>query len=200
MPKLRIIAGTYGSRLINAPRGHKTRPMGDRVRSALFNKVSVEGVTVLDAYAGSGALGFEALSRGAEHVDFVENDRRAGEAIKANIAALGAERESRLYQVSVPTFIGAAEKLGQVYDVIFVDPPYQYFTQKPDYFSTILSENGLRKLAKDKGFMVISYPEGLHVPTVNGVVVVDKSNYGEATLAVLRFMNTTEREGADEKQ
>jgi 16S rRNA (guanine966-N2)-methyltransferase len=77
MSRLRIISGQFGGRFISADVGRATRPMGDRVRTALFNMIEVSGARVLDAYAGTGALGLEALSRGAARVDFVDNNRVA---------------------------------------------------------------------------------------------------------------------------
>ena len=95
---MRIIAGQWRGRPLVAPPGDSTRPTADRVREALFSMLasrlgSFEGLQVADLFAGSGALGLEALSRGAAHCVFVENDRRAAEAIRANIAALGASGE-----------------------------------------------------------------------------------------------------------
>ena len=95
---MRIIAGRWRGRPLIAPEGSATRPTADRVREALFSMLasrlgSFEGLRVADLFAGSGALGLEALSRGAAHCVFVENDRRAVEAIRANLAALGASGE-----------------------------------------------------------------------------------------------------------
>ncbi|MDR2524193.1 MAG: 16S rRNA (guanine(966)-N(2))-methyltransferase RsmD [Candidatus Nomurabacteria bacterium] len=190
MSKLRIISGEFGGRWIAAPDGRTTHPMGDRVRSGLFNIIDVSGALVLDAYAGSGAVGLEALSRGATTVDFVERDKKAQRIIAENIAGLGVEARAKLYKMSVHGFIDdrvakmtAANGTRIAYDVVFADPPYHFF-DKPDYFSTAFE---LKKLVKPKGLMVLSYPGRLCAPTVNGVVVVDKRSYGDAGLAVFRF-------------
>jgi len=183
MARLRIISGKFGGRFIKAPVGRTTHPMGDRVRSAMFNMIDVEGKTVLDAYAGSGAIGLEALSRGAKQVDFIESDRKAQKIIEENIESLGVNNQSKLYKMKVETF-----PLADKYDVIFVDPPYKYYKKLPDGtvdFSTALQ---LKGLVKENGLMVISHTTGLCVPTVNGVVVVDKRCYGEAALLVLSFL------------
>ncbi|GHU08985.1 methyltransferase small [Alphaproteobacteria bacterium] len=183
MSRLRIISGEFGGRLISADVGRATHPMGDRVRSALFNMIDVRGKRVLDAYAGTGAVGLEALSRGATHVDFVENDKKAQRVIAENIGILGVETRAKLYKVSASSYLEIAEKNELVYDVVFADPPYHFF-DKPDYFSTALE---LGKLVNNKGLMILSYPGRLYVPTVNGVVVVDIRSYGDAALAVFRF-------------
>jgi RNA methyltransferase, RsmD family len=184
MTRLRIISGEYGGRYIKAPAGRTTHPMGDRVRSALFNMIDVEGKRVLDAYAGSGAVGLEALSRGAAEVDFVENNKQAQRVIAGNIDLLGVENRAKMYKVSVKTFISEVISSSEIekYDVIFVDPPYHLL---PKEFSTVFE---LKSAVKNKGLMILSYPERLCVPTVNGVVVVDNRKYGEAALAVFRHI------------
>ena len=186
MPRLRIISGKYGGRFIGAPTGRTTHPMGDRVRSALFNMIDVEDKTILDAYAGSGALGFEALSRGAKHVDFIDRDRIAQKVISENIDSLSVGNQARLYKMTVNTYIESVMKDAdeeQKYDIIFLDPPYHTITGDKD-FSTVLN---VKDIVKSKGLMILSYPGRLRVPTVNRVVVVDKRSYGEAALAIFRL-------------
>ncbi|HEU5331447.1 MAG TPA: 16S rRNA (guanine(966)-N(2))-methyltransferase RsmD [Actinocrinis sp.] len=123
---IRIIAGRYGRRVIRTPSGSSTRPTSDRVRESLFGSlgalVALEGTAFLDLYAGSGAIGFEALSRGAARVTFVERDGEAVKTIRDNARTLGAEAACRVESVSVSRFLGrpAAEPA----DVVFLDPPY----------------------------------------------------------------------------
>ena len=119
---MRIIAGKWRGRAIEAPAGSATRPTADRAREALFSMLtsrlgSFEELKVADLFAGSGALGFEALSRGAESATFVENDRVAAAAIRRNAEKLGA---------MVQVFASSALALprGQAFDLIFADPPY----------------------------------------------------------------------------
>ena len=119
---MRIIAGNWRGRPIAAPKGQATRPTSDRAREALFSMLasrvgSFEGLQVADIFAGSGALGLEALSRGAAGCVFVDNDRAALEAIRANLAALGGNGDVRA---------GAAERIRllQPLDLVFLDPPY----------------------------------------------------------------------------
>jgi 16S rRNA (guanine966-N2)-methyltransferase len=120
---MRIIAGLWRGRAIVAPKGLATRPTSDRTREGLFSMLtsrigSFEGLKVADIFAGSGALGLEALSRGAEHCVFVDNDRAAIEAIRANLVSLGASGEVRP---------GGAEhlRLPHPVDLAFLDPPYR---------------------------------------------------------------------------
>ena len=121
---MRIIAGQFRGRPLQTPEGSATRPTADRVREALFSMLasrigSFEGLRVADLYAGSGALGLEALSRGAGHATFVENDSKAQGAIKANAAKLGVGDRVRLIG-------GSATSLprSEPFDLVFADPPY----------------------------------------------------------------------------
>ena len=121
---MRIIAGAWRGRTIEAPTGQSTRPTADRVRETLFSMLasrlgSFEELRVADLFAGSGALGFEALSRGAAHATFVESDPRAAGAIKRNAERLGACNRIQLRGGSALA-LAAAEP----FDLIFADPPY----------------------------------------------------------------------------
>lgn len=121
---MRIIAGTHRGRRIAAPRGADTRPTGDRVREALFSIVGpLDDATVLDLFAGSGALGLEALSRGARRCVFAESDPAAARTIQANLEALGLTGALVLRRdaIAVAREEGAA---GRTYDLVLVDPPY----------------------------------------------------------------------------
>lgn len=122
---MRIIAGEWRGRKLVAPRGEATRPTSDRARETLFAMLvsrlgDLEGLQVADLFAGSGALGLEALSRGAAQCLFVENDRLAIDAIRANIAALGAVSRARVEQGSATQVRPAPAP----FDLILADPPY----------------------------------------------------------------------------
>ncbi len=129
MTKLRIIAGRFGSRLISADVGRATHPMGDRVRSALFARLlshrSIDGARVLDAFAGTGALGLEALSRGAGSVTFIERDRVALRVLKNNIELLGVDEQVMVVSAPVKTWLDTRDQL-DLYDIVLADPPYNY--------------------------------------------------------------------------
>lgn len=120
---LRIIAGEFKGRRIKTPAGDRTRPTADRVREAWFSILQAEmpGARVLDLFAGSGALGLEALSRGAVAVDFVETHGPALDVLRANIATLGVEDRVKVHPTDAPRF---AERVTAPYDVAFADPPY----------------------------------------------------------------------------
>ena len=120
---MRVVGGRFGGRGLVAPRGRATRPTPERVREALFSiLVSVHGLRVLDLFAGSGALGIEALSRGAATATFVDVSHAAVEAIRRNLGELGVDAEVR--QAPVAAFLNDALKAGRQYDLVFLDPPY----------------------------------------------------------------------------
>jgi 16S rRNA (guanine(966)-N(2))-methyltransferase RsmD len=122
---VRVIAGTYGGRTLKAPPGDATRPTSDRVREALFSilGVRIADARVLDLFAGSGALGIEALSRGALSATFVDDAPSAIKAIKANLAGL--RITASVQRADALRFLAHASRSGAQYDLIFLDPPYR---------------------------------------------------------------------------
>jgi 16S rRNA (guanine(966)-N(2))-methyltransferase RsmD len=122
---VRVIAGTLGGRRLHAPRGRDTRPTSDRVREALFMALEpLDGVRVVDLFAGSGALGIEALSRGAAHVDFVERERAARAVLERNLQELGLTDRATLWTLELPRGL---TRLGDALahaDLVLADPPY----------------------------------------------------------------------------
>lgn len=173
---VRIIAGKYGGRVIEGSGTERTHPMSERIRNAIFNSIIEElpGAKVLDAFAGSGALGIEALSRGASEVVFIEKDRIASKIIEQNISLLRIEH-AKLIKGPVSS---VAERMNDQFDIIFADPPYH-----DPQLSTVAK---LFRLLKPNGLMVLSYPGKGEVPTSAEVVVVDNRSYGNAALAYYR--------------
>jgi 16S rRNA (guanine966-N2)-methyltransferase len=146
---MRIIAGSRKGARIFSPKGRETRPTGDRVREAAFNLIGpdrAEGATVLDLFAGSGALGLEALSRGAAHATFVENDREACRTIVRNLDKLGLESATVLCQDAL-TALRFDVRAGTRYDLVLVDPPYRRFSSLQnaliEHLPEILAPDGL---------------------------------------------------------
>jgi 16S rRNA (guanine(966)-N(2))-methyltransferase RsmD len=125
---VRIIAGSLRSRTLNAPAGLGTRPTSDRLRETLFNVVAprIAGAHFLDLYAGSGAVGLEALSRGAAQATFVERAPAALAVLRGNLEKLGLSEGFRIHAGSVKSFLQRLKPEGSPgYDVIFLDPPYE---------------------------------------------------------------------------
>jgi 16S rRNA (guanine966-N2)-methyltransferase len=121
---VRIIAGAWRGRTIKSPTGEHVRPTRDRIRQAWLNIVQpkLPGATIADLCAGSGALGLEALSRGASHADFVDSDPRSITLIKDNIATLGAGPKSTIHKSDAVAFVETVSE--QSFDIVFADPPY----------------------------------------------------------------------------
>lgn len=157
---LRVVAGTARGLRLDVPPGTGTRPTSDRVREAVFNALdslgAVHGARVLDAYAGSGALGVEALSRGAEHVTFVEADAAARTVVAANLAA------TRLQDRADVVGGDGARAVGRgPWDLVLLDPPYA-FDAWPALLADVLAglaPDGIAVLESDRA---VPLPEGLH--------------------------------------
>ncbi len=144
---MRIIAGTHRGARIAAPKGLATRPTGDRVREAAFNLIGpVDGATVLDLFAGSGALGIEALSRGAASVTFVESDRAACRTISENLQRLRLTGA----RVTCADAVWELRRETRTYDLVLVDPPYEAWAE----LESKLAEQLPRVLAPD-GLLVV---------------------------------------------
>lgn len=118
---MRVIGGEFRSRKLQSMPGTEVRPTPDKVRESLFNILSPEigGSVFVDAYAGTGAVGIEALSRGARHAIFIEKDRAAANLIKSNLAALKAEARARVIHGPAALYLGGLDA-----DIVFIDPPY----------------------------------------------------------------------------
>jgi 16S rRNA (guanine966-N2)-methyltransferase len=123
---MRVIAGRLGGRRLKAPRGRVTRPTSDRVREALFAMLGdLAGTSVLDLFAGTGALGIEALSRGAERAVFVERDASAVKVLSSNLEALGiAPEAAEVRRLDALEALQSARAGKETYDLVFIDPPY----------------------------------------------------------------------------
>ncbi len=176
---VRVIAGKFGGRVLDAPGRRTTHAMSERVRNALFNSLGDEtqGARVLDAFAGSGSIGIEALSRGASHATFIEKDRIAAKIIGNNIKMLNAQEYTTLIATTVNNWIETNPN--EKFDIIFADPPY-HDTQ----FSTV---SKLLGLLKPNALMVLSHPGKGEVPSKTGVVVVDNRSYGTVVLTLFRL-------------
>lgn len=173
---MRIISGIYGSRPIATPKGFKTHPMGERVRSALFNSLGdLSGKNVLDAFAGSGSLVIEAISRGAKSGVALDSDGSAYKVLQSNLQELGI---SNIKAIKATASAWSSTNVDKKFDIILCDPPYNKLQ-----LSTVFA---LSKHLNPNGLMVLSYPGREATPNADGVVVVDNRNYGDAALAYYR--------------
>ncbi|AGZ45567.1 16S rRNA (guanine(966)-N(2))-methyltransferase RsmD [Actinoplanes friuliensis] len=183
----RIIAGVHGGRKLAAPPGAQTRPTADRVREAYFSAlgtmVDLEGARFVDLYAGSGAVGLEALSRGAGHALLVESDAKAARAVRDNIVTLRAGDAARLVTGKVLQVLAGPPE-GGPFDVVFADPPYALGDDEITAVQEALVSNGW--LAEDA---VVTFERstrtvvrGQPLSWVDGITADRSRRYGETTL------------------
>jgi 16S rRNA (guanine966-N2)-methyltransferase len=173
---MRVVAGEYRGRRLKAPAGTSTRPTADRVREALFSILGdVSGAVVLDLYAGSGALGIEALSRGAATATFVDSDERATAAVRANLEALGAV--AQVVRSDAIDFLRRGE--GALYDLVFLDPPYDSARGLGPGLSELLPQ----VVAEDA---VIVTESDKRSPLELTLPLADERTYGDTRIAIHR--------------
>lgn len=172
---MRIVAGSARGRRIEAPTGRATRPTGDAVREAIFNVLfgfdAVVGAEVYDLFAGSGALGLEALSRGAERVTFVESDRAAAAVIERNITTLGFAHGATVVRRRVEDFLATGPAVPV--DLVLADPPYAYdgWDQLLGRLEGHLADDAVAVLESDREVDLPTGWEKRRVRTYGGTVV-----------------------------
>ena len=142
---MRIIAGTYASRRLETLKGQATRPTLDKVKEAVFSALGgmFDGGTMLDLYAGSGAIGLEAVSRGMNQAVLVDQSHAAAEIIRKNIALLGCQKQTRLLAMNDRKALSLLAKEGMQFDLVYLDPPYE--KQHNEEVMTYLVEHGMLK-------------------------------------------------------
>jgi 16S rRNA (guanine966-N2)-methyltransferase len=173
---LKIIGGEFGGRLLKTPKGDATRPTTSMARQAIFNRCQhqIEGARVLDLFAGSGAIGFEALSRGATFVTFVDSHKQAIACIKENAKILHIEEKCQVLQMQVA---GALSLLKEPYDLIYIDPPYDLPVLE------LLEEIGKKKILKTGGILFFEERFKKNPPPhLSHLSYVDSRRYGEALI------------------
>lgn len=165
---VKITSGLFRGRELKAPQNGVTHPMGSREKLALFNSLSdkIKDKIILDVFAGTGALGLEALSRGASHVTFIEADKKAAEILKQNAIVLGVFEQVRIYNTK-------AEKIDfdSPFDIVIADPPYEYFHDLP---LSVLDR--LAKTARE--YFVLSHPSDFDPHAIDAELLSTKAYAG----------------------
>jgi len=176
-PAMRVIAGRLGGRIFNSPSGNRTHPMSDKMRGALFNALGdIHGLTVLDAFSGSGALSFEAISRGATHVIAVDIDKGAAGTIAANAAALGINKELKVIRAGITSWLDTSP--AATFDVVLADPPY-------DDLQLPVIQKLLARL-KPGGVFALSWPGKELPPDFDNLELLQANTYGDSQLVFYR--------------
>jgi 16S rRNA (guanine966-N2)-methyltransferase len=170
---MRVIAGWLGGRIFASPHGHRTHPMSEKVRGAIFGALGdIKGLTVLDAFSGSGALAIEAISRGASQAVAIEMDPAAHAVIKNNVRTL--EVQERVQAVRAYAGAWSTRHQGQLFDVVLLDPPYDNIPYRD-------LKRMPRHVAED-GVLVLSWPGNMEPLSLDGFTVVQSKNYGDSQL------------------
>ncbi len=182
---LRVLGGKYRSLLLQSPRGAQTRPTTSMLRKAVFDMVqsSIEGSRFLDLFAGSGAIGIEALSRGAATATFVESHKDALRCIKANLATL--KVEATVYSYDVFEVLKKLEKKGETFDIIYADPPYHITTIYEELLSYLDSSSLLSK--GGTLFLESLSPSPLKKMELKHLLPIDQRRFGTSLLHQYRL-------------
>lgn len=180
---MHIFSGKHKNRTIQAPKGLQVRPTSGRLREAVFNicQAYIEGALFLDVFAGSGAMGLEALSRGAAQATFIDSSKESIRHIQANIIDLGEEEHTKVLCGNAFLMLEKLEKQGQQFDIIYLDPPYDSFLQ---YSTKILSMIDSSKILKPNGVLFIE-DSTASIPRTEGLVTLilkSSRNMGRSAL------------------
>jgi 16S rRNA (guanine(966)-N(2))-methyltransferase RsmD len=189
MIKMRVIAGTFRSRQLSAPRGMQTRPTSDRLRETLFNILAprLDGCRFVDLCAGTGAVGIEALSRGAEHVWFAENAAPALAALQQNLAALKISRGFTLEDRGVGAMLQRLGKLPEPVDLVFLDPPYEAEDEYAGTLNFFGSVRG-RTILAPHGLVIAEHSSKVKLATRYGALEHTRLvKQGDAALSFFSF-------------
>ena len=174
---MRIIAGYLGGRQFSSPRSNRTHPMSDKARGGLFNALGdINGLTILDAFAGSGALSFEAISRGAESVIAVDIDKNAYQAIQESITSLDLKDKVKVIRANISGWSDNNPDL--LFDIVISAPPYDDL--QPKIVNKITSH------VKPGGLYILDWPSKEPVPDLPGLNQVAEHDYGDAKLIFFR--------------
>ncbi len=174
---MRVIAGRLGGRLFDSPHTHRTHPMSDKARGALFNILGdIDGMTVLDPFAGTGALSFEAVSRGAASATAIESDKVAHRTIVENIKLLNLESQVTVVKAFAASWL--YRNAQRKFDLVLCDPPYN-----DPQFQTL--DKAARRV-KVGGMLVLSWPANEELPVFQGMERLEQRGHGDMQLAFYR--------------
>ena len=183
---MRIAGGIYGSRTIEVPKSGEIRPTQERVREALFSMLmsDVDGARFLDLFAGSGAVGLEALSRGCKSAAFVERDKRHASIIKKNIAALGADVAAKSSVIVSDAYKYIATPSREPFDIVFADPPYALGEERG--YAQVLADLAKNNIVREGGIFVAEMSAPQDAEEIAGWELLKTRKYGKSALCIWR--------------
>lgn len=183
---MRIIGGLFRNQTLVVPRGAEVRPSTGQLRGAVFNICQniIEGSAFLDVFAGSGAMGLEALSRGAAHATFAESDRQAAAAIRQNLSTLGVEAQGTLIVGDALRVLQRLAKEGKSFDIIFADPPYAKHTRGAPLGLQLLQLVDQFAILRPGGLLFLEEASEAAPSAMNlqNLTIVNQRQYGRSTL------------------
>jgi 16S rRNA (guanine966-N2)-methyltransferase len=181
---MKVMSGSARGTILNVPRS-ELRPTMDMVKGAIFSSLQdlIPGARVLDLFAGTGSLGIEALSRGADEVVFVESDRRACDSIRKNLEKT--RLEGHIHQGDVFSYLDRLATPAS-FDLIIADPPYAKNEEERDFTPELLTNQGLRNALKSGGIFVLEHLPGNDLPTYAEWDCFRDKRYGATAVAFLR--------------
>lgn len=186
---MRVIAGTAKGTRLAAPKGREVRPTLDRVREALFSILTprIEGARFLDLFAGTGANGIEALSRGAASATFVDNDSRSLDVVRRNLEATHLAGKAQIRRLDLPRGLSTLSREGVRYDVVFIDAPFGLARDNPDAYGQLLEALSAAALLAEDGIVVVEHDSGVSLPaSIGALTCFREARYGGTALALFR--------------
>lgn len=177
---MRVISGSAKGRKLKAPPGLDTRPITDMIKGALFNiwGSKVAGSKLLDLFAGSGSVGIEALSRGAEKVFFVDKSNQAVRVIKENLSHCGFEKVGHVYHGDIFQALGVLARQGELFDLIYIDPPFT----NSQIFSEVMELLDRTDIYGENADIVLRTPRKMEMPSFIRLKKYRHKSYGESSL------------------
>ena len=170
---MRLIAGKFGGRIISAPNIKSVHPMSEKARGAIFSALGdIEGLSVVDAFSGSGSIGIEAYSRGAKYVVLVEKNKSAAKIINQTISSMDIAEDVKVYNASVEKWTSFNK---DKFDIVIADPPY-------DNFNLQTLDKLIASSLKQDGIFILSWPGRIALPEFTSVVLIKSLSYGDASI------------------
>lgn len=183
---MRIVSGEFGGRKLHVPKGNDVRPTSDKVRGAIFNalnsRIDLKGAYVLDVFCGTGALGLEALSRGAANCTFIDKARSSIDLAKQNADDLGAEAVKFLLKEAVK--IGPRPESIEAVNLVFIDPPYEQ-----DLIAPTLEALSMNDWLAANCMLVLESEKGFTAPLPEGFLVLDERDYKDTKITYVSYSN-----------
>ncbi|MCF8045187.1 MAG: 16S rRNA (guanine(966)-N(2))-methyltransferase RsmD [Desulfarculaceae bacterium] len=181
---MRIISGRFKGRKLTAPENRSIRPTSDKAREAVFSIIGskVEKACILDLFAGTGAFGIEAISRGARRTTFVETSEKALDTIEKNINLLGIENEADLIQGPIPHVFTRGEFSGRTFEIIFLDPPYD-----GNFITSTLENTHFLNFVTESTLVIAEHPIFRQEIALSGhLELIDRRKYGKTMISFFR--------------